>query len=206
MVNFTLRSTTNEMISISTSQTFRSWVAIFHLRQPMEFLSLNLYDTSGLAPRMNVLYWGPGDFPVSYSNRTGIPRGTLEIIIQEVLWSIWGSYSAIWSIPLTNVEWHSDPWPTVTSQPIRLSTSFMTLIPSLTFTDYEWFPWSICNGCGMPAGNAYPSGHLVPSPFWDLLMLQLLRPNSSNLPCLYSTFHLEYPLVLSRFCFKSMCK
>ena len=38
-------------------------------------------------------------------------------------------------------------------------------------------------------------------PFWDLLMLQLLRPNSSNLPCLYSTFHFEYPLVLSRFCF-----
>ena len=37
-------------------------------------------------------------------------------------------------------------------------------------------------------------------PFWDLLMLQLLRPNSSNLSCLYSTFHLEYPLVLSRFC------
>ena len=37
-------------------------------------------------------------------------------------------------------------------------------------------------------------------PFWDLLMLQLLRPNSSNLQCLYSTFHLEYPLVLSRFC------
>ena len=53
----------------------------------------------------------------------------------------------------------------------------------------------------MPAGSAYPSGHLVPSPFWDLLVLQLLRPNSSNLPCLYSTFHLEYPLVLSRFCF-----
>ena len=39
-------------------------------------------------------------------------------------------------------------------------------------------------------------------PFWDLLMLQLLRPNSSNLPCLYSTFHLEYPLVLSRFYFQ----
>ena len=41
-------------------------------------------------------------------------------------------------------------------------------------------------------------------PVWDLLMLQLLRPNSSNLPCLYSTFHLEYPLVLSRFCFKQV--
>ena len=43
-------------------------------------------------------------------------------------------------------------------------------------------------------------------PFWDLLMLQLLRPNSSNLPCLYSTFHLEYPLVLSRFCLESLVK
>ena len=42
-------------------------------------------------------------------------------------------------------------------------------------------------------------------PFWDLLMLQLLRPNSSNLQCLYSTFHLEYPLVLSRFCLASKC-
>ena len=33
---------------------FRSWVVIFHLRKPMSFLSLNLYDTPGLAPRVNV--------------------------------------------------------------------------------------------------------------------------------------------------------
>ena len=39
-----------------------------------------------------------------------------------------------------------------------------------------------------------------PPPFWDLLMLQLLRPDFPNLPCLYSTFHLEYLLVLSQFC------
>ena len=76
----------------------------------------------------------------------------------------YGDFSAIWSIPLTNVKWHSDPWPTVTSQPIWLSTNFMTFIPSLTFANYEWFPWSICNGCGIPAENAYPSGHLVASP------------------------------------------
>ena len=43
-------------------------------------------------------------------------------------------------------------------------------------------------------------------PFWDLLVLQLLRPNSSNLPCLYPTFHLEYPLVLSRFCLHILSK
>ena len=40
-------------------------------------------------------------------------------------------------------------------------------------------------------------------PIWDLLMLQLLKPNSLNLPCLSSTFHLEYPLVLSRTCFNN---
>ena len=61
MVNFTLRSMTNEMISISTSQTFRSsWAVIFHLRRPMAFLSLKIYDTCtpGLAPRMNVFILG----------------------------------------------------------------------------------------------------------------------------------------------------
>ena len=31
-------------------------------------------------------------------------------------------------------------------------------------------------------------------PFWDLLVLKFLRPDSSNSPCLYSTFHIEYPL------------
>ena len=39
-------------------------------------------------------------------------------------------------------------------------------------------------------------------PLWDLLVFKLFRPDPSNLPSLYSTliFHLEYPLVLSRFC------
>ena len=40
------------------------------------------------------------------------------------------------------------------------------------------------------------------SPFWDLLVFQLLWLDFSNLPCLYSTFHLEYPLLLSRFRFQ----
>ena len=95
MVNFTLPSTTSEMISISTSQTFRSWVVIFHHRRPMVCLSLNLYDTPGLAPRMNVLFWGPGDFPVSYSNR-------------DTLWNAWnlrsGSFMVDTGILLSNME------------------------------------------------------------------------------------------------------
>ena len=37
-------------------------------------------------------------------------------------------------------------------------------------------------------------------PYWYLLVLQLLITDFSNLPCLKSTFHLEYRSVLSRFC------
>ena len=37
-------------------------------------------------------------------------------------------------------------------------------------------------------------------PSWGLLVLLLLNPDKSNLSCLYSTFHLQYPLVLSRSC------
>ena len=36
--------------------------------------------------------------------------------------------------------------------------------------------------------------------FWDLLMIQLLRPGFLNLPYVNSSFCIEYPSVLSRFC------
>ena len=115
------------------------------------------------------------------ATQTGIPRGTLEIVIQEVLWSIRGSYSAIWSFPLTIVKWNSDPWPTVTSQPIRISTNFMTLMPTLTFTEL----WVVSIEHLQRVWHA-SRGHLpfrtfgnIPL-FWDLLVLQLLRTDSSN--------------------------
>ena len=61
--------TTNVTISISILQTFRSWVATSHLGPPMAFLSHNSSDTPGLAPLMNVLFWGRCDFPISFSGR-----------------------------------------------------------------------------------------------------------------------------------------
>ena len=39
------------------------------------------------------------------------------------------------------------------------------------------------------------------NPFYRPYFLKLLRPDFSNLPYLYSTFHLEYPSILSRFYF-----
>ena len=68
-VNFALPFTTNVTILISILQTFRSWVATSHLRPPMAFLSHNSSDTPGLAPLMNVLFWGRCDFPISFSGR-----------------------------------------------------------------------------------------------------------------------------------------
>ena len=43
-------------------------------------LSLSLYDTSGLAPRMDVLSWRSDDFPVSYWNR-------------DTSWNAWNRHS-----------------------------------------------------------------------------------------------------------------
>ena len=129
---------TNEMISISTSQNFRSWVVIFHLLQPIAFLSLSLYDTPRLAPRMNILLWGQGDFPVSCSNR-------------DTSWNAWNLHSRSFMVDteifFRNVKSPSHECRVVyendiltlgqwlISQPIRLSTNFMTLIPSLTFAE-----------------------------------------------------------------------
>ena len=53
----------------------------------------------------------------------------------------------------------------------------------------------------MPTGDAYSSGHLVPS-LLDLYLFYLLRPILfPNLSLLFRTMLFEYPSVLSRFCF-----
>ena len=110
----------------------------------------------------------------------------LDIVIQEVLWSIRGSYSAQLSIPLTNVRWYSDPWPvTVTSQPIRLSSNFMTLIPGLTFIEIRVVSMEHLQRVWLASRERLPS----PTPgsfplFGDLRMLQLLRLVLPKLPYL----------------------
>ena len=112
---------------------FRSWKAIYQLRPPMASLSHSYTICPGLL--LVCMFYSEGQATFRSATQTEIPCWTLEIVIQEVLRSIRGSYSAIWSNPLTNVKWHSDTCPTVTSQPIGHSTNFMNLIPSLTFAE-----------------------------------------------------------------------
>ena len=49
------------------------------------------------------------------------------------------------------------------------------IFTEIYITELESFQQNICNGCGMPTGDADSSGHLVPS-LWDLHMFYLLRP------------------------------
>ena len=73
-------------------------------------------------------------------------------------------------------------------------------LPKLTCTELRGFHGAFATGVACQQGALTLQDTWFRPPLWDLLMIQLLRPNSSNLACLYSTFHLEYPLVLSRFC------
>ena len=191
---------------ISTSQTFRSWVVIFHLRQPMEFLSLNLYDTPGLAPRMNVLYWGPGDFPSKL-----LEQGYVEERLKSSFRKFYGRYGDLiqqyevsLSRMLNDILWSLTN--TVTSPTNQTFHQFRDLDTELDLhrlwvvsLEHLQRVWHASRGTLTLPDTWFPSPILGLFLF-HLLMLQLLRPNSSNLPCLYSTLHLEYPLVLSRFC------
>ena len=69
-----------------------------------------------------------------------------------------------------------------------------------TFTELRGFHGTYASGVACQQGALTLPDTWFRPPLWDLLVLQWLRPDSSNLPCLYSTFRLECPLVLSRFC------
>ena len=108
-VNCALPFTTNVTISTSISQTFRSWVAIFHLRQPMVFLSHSSYGMPSLL--LLWMFYSMGSTTFILGPRTGICHWTFEIVAQGVLWSIWVSHQTLWSLPLPNGTWHSGTWP-----------------------------------------------------------------------------------------------
>ena len=155
------------MVLISILQIFRSWVATSHLRPPMAFLSHNSSDTPGLAPVMDVLFWGRCDISISFSSR--VYKGTFVIVSKEVLWSVRGSYKkTIWNPPLPNVTRHSGWWPYTVTSSIEIG-HFINFWPCNWSWPYYWiyflpncarFPQNICIVCGMSTEDAYSSGHL----------------------------------------------
>ena len=71
------------------------WVVIFRQRRPIACLSLNLYDTPGLAPHMNVLFWGLSS----------------KLLKQDTLWNAWNRHSRSFMIDtgilFSNMQWPS---------------------------------------------------------------------------------------------------
>ena len=93
-VNFTLLFTTNATSSISTLQSFYSWVGVFYLRPPKTILFHKIYDMSGLALLLLLwtFYW-EGHSAFHWGSQAGMCRSTFEILNKEVSWSMRGSWT-----------------------------------------------------------------------------------------------------------------
>ena len=145
-VSFAPPFTTNVTISTSISQTFRSWVAIFHLRQPMVFSSHSSYGMPGLAPLMDVLFWGRRDFHLSSSDR-------------DMSWNVWNRPSESFMVDigiLSNIMLHDIlghdhiQWQTQLIRHYKnLRTYYRTGLYYQFWPHYQIVEVSIehCNGC-----------------------------------------------------------
>ena len=147
MVNFTLQSTTSEMISISTSQTFRSWVVIFHHRRPMACLSLNLYDTPGACSSYECF-----NLRARRLSSNLLKQGYLVerlkssfrkfLVDMEILLSNMGVTVSRMLNDILTLDHNDFPTDQIFHQ------FHVFLYRAWPSPNYEWFPWSICNGCG----------------------------------------------------------
>ena len=147
MVNFTLPSTTSEMISISTSQTFRSWVVIFHHRRSMACLPLNLYDTARACSSYECFI-----LRVRRLSSKLLKQGYLVERLKSSFRKFYGRYGDLveqygvtLSRMLNDILTLDQQWLPYRSDFPPISWPLYRVWPS---PNYEWFPWSICNGCG----------------------------------------------------------
>ena len=181
-VNFTLPFMTNVTISISTSQIFRSWVAIFQSRPPMASLFRSLYGIPGLAPRMDVLSWGRRDFQISFSNRDTSGNA----------WNRhWGSFMVDTGM-LNDILWPDHiQWQPPTDQTLYRTRPFNEFwVVSIEHLRRVWHAdrgrLLLRTPGPVPLGLAY---------------VLLVETNPfPNLSLFYRTMLFEYPSVLSRFC------
>ena len=154
---------------------------------------------------MNVLLWGPGDFPSkllkqgylverlkssfrNFNGRYGDLIQQYEVSFSRMLNDILTLDQLQWLANLSDFSPISWSWNWAWTSPLDLHR--------ITSGFHGAFATHVACQQGM---LTFPETLLRP-PFWDLLLLQFLRPVFQNLPCLFSTFHLENPSVLSRFC------
>ena len=110
-----------------------------HLRPPMEFLSHNSSDTPGLAPLMNVLFWGRCDFPISFSGRD-MSRERFTSSLRK----FYGRYddrTKQYEVPLSRMlHKHSGWWPhTVTPFIDKILHRFLTVTDLDLITEFDFY-------------------------------------------------------------------
>ena len=88
---------------------------IYNVTPAYGVLPFSLYDTAGRAPRMNVLFWGLGDFPVSYLSK-------------DTSWNAWNRHSGSFRVD-TGLLFSN----------VRSPLSWM-LNGILTIDQFQWFP------------------------------------------------------------------
>ena len=98
------------------------------------------------------------------------------------------------SIPFVGACICSDFW----DQCSRIYTNAMTLTSDLTFTELREVYMDQLRQVWHASRERLPSGHLVLS-LLRLADAEIVETSFLELPYLFSTFHLEYPSVLSRF-------
>ena len=157
------------------SWTFRSWVAIFHLRPLMTFLS-ERYD---MLVSLFYIFLQRWNFPISFSGRTAcmswntwnrIQRSStvdMGILSNNMKSSSPEFYMTFWSMTVCSDILH---WSDITLI-YGLDTDFDLVTEVDLLPNSERFSWNICKGCDMPREDANYSGHLV-CLTWDLYMFR----------------------------------
>ena len=101
------------------------------------------------------------------------------------------------SLALPNAKWHSDPWPvTVISQPIRLSTNFMTLIPCLIFTELRVVSMEHLQRVWLASRERLPfrTPGSVPPPLWEIAYSPIVETSFTELAVSFLDFSPWIPL------------
>ena len=126
-----------------------------------------------------------------------------EIVIEEFLWSIRGSYQTIWSSPLTNVKWHSVIWPHIMTALQRSDfIAISDLLPnSIFYRIMRGFHRTFATGVACRQETLTPP-ETWSRQIWDLHIFFLLRPILfPNVSLSFRTMHFKHPSVFSRFCY-----
>ena len=95
-----------------------------------------------------------------------------------------------WSYPIWDLHLFIKPKPYY----LLVTLTEYDLFTDIYITELERFQQNICNGCGMPAGDADPSGHLVPSPILGLANAPIVETKFLELAVSLLDFSPRIPL------------